>query len=55
MILKKSDKLWDFLYSVIFSINYWMNIRKGLADFTVLTRNNIDHATVYISVCHAYV
>ena len=31
------------------------NIPKGLADFTVLIRNNIDHATAYISVRRAYV
>ena len=31
-----------------------INILKGLADFTVLTRNNIDHAITYISVQRAH-
>ena len=36
-------------------MNYRINIPKGLADFTVLTRNNIDHATTYITVRRAHV
>ena len=54
-MFKKFDKLWDFLYSVFFPISYRIYVPKGLVDFTVLIRNNIEHATVYISARHAHV